>query len=281
MGNTIKGVVYKCTFANNKIYIGQTRRPLQQRIKEHVDPIAGPRTMGFWKAYQENGEPQYEVLYETESENLEALVNDLNRVESLMIKRFKSYDEHYGYNLMSYGQVRTGSRKEIYNLYMYLTSEIKKVPIQTYNNIISKICKTKEALTEEEIYLVKEKYRDTNPHQKQIDAFDFKDITSNSPEDIEMMVDLYLDYIHFMIENEVENDVSRFIEENQAKIQAYLKSCKTIVQLDKEGHIINEYASTNEICHKLNISSAENIRCVLRGKQKTAYGYIWKYKIDL
>lgn len=46
------------------------------------------------------------------------------------------------------------------------------------------------------------------------------------------------------------------------------------------GEVVNEYQSINDICEELNIVRPDNIRNVLRGKQKTAYGYIWKYKKD-
>ena len=55
----------------------------------------------------------------------------------------------------------------------------------------------------------------------------------------------------------------------------------TIVQRDIDGNIIKEYGSILEICQVLNIPRGDNIRNVLKGRQTTAYGYIWKYKKDL
>lgn len=52
---------------------------------------------------------------------------------------------------------------------------------------------------------------------------------------------------------------------------------KPIYQLDLEDNIIQEFSSINEAARDLNIRN-DGISACLRGKQKTAYGYKWKYK---
>jgi group I intron endonuclease len=52
---------------------------------------------------------------------------------------------------------------------------------------------------------------------------------------------------------------------------------KAILQYDLGGNFIAEYESINEASRKLNIRN-DGISACLRKKQKTAYGYIWKYK---
>ena len=59
------------------------------------------------------------------------------------------------------------------------------------------------------------------------------------------------------------------------------RSKKAIVQIDKEGNIVQEFNSFNEICQAFNVLRADNVKNVLSGKQKTAYGYFWKYKRDM
>ena len=51
-----------------------------------------------------------------------------------------------------------------------------------------------------------------------------------------------------------------------------------ILVADKNGNIIKEYKTMAEVMHDLNLKSPANIYNALEGKQKTAYGYIWKYK---
>ncbi len=57
----MKGVVYKYTFPNGKVYIGQTRRNPELRHKEHLDAVTGPCNCGFWKEYKKYKEVKYEM----------------------------------------------------------------------------------------------------------------------------------------------------------------------------------------------------------------------------
>ena len=59
------------------------------------------------------------------------------------------------------------------------------------------------------------------------------------------------------------------------------RSKKAIVQIDKEGNIVQEFNSFSEICQAFNVLRADNVKNVLSGKQKTAYGFFWKYKRDM
>ena len=51
----MKGIIYKYTFSDGKVYIGQTRRPQEIRKREHLNAIVGPTSSGFWDAYQCQG----------------------------------------------------------------------------------------------------------------------------------------------------------------------------------------------------------------------------------
>lgn len=59
--------------------------------------------------------------------------------------------------------------------------------------------------------------------------------------------------------------------------EAKAKKYKAVIQLDKEGNIVNEYKSVKEASNKVNISST-HIVSALRGRSKSAAGFIWKYK---
>ena len=78
-----------------------------------------------------------------------------------------------------------------------------------------------------------------------------------------------------------------FSEEHKAKIKAtrgFLKGrkntwqFKTILQYDLEENFIKEFASQQEAQYIMGKSKSDGIGAVCRGKQKTAYGYKWKYK---
>jgi group I intron endonuclease len=54
-------------------------------------------------------------------------------------------------------------------------------------------------------------------------------------------------------------------------------STKSISQFDLEGNHISDFNSINEAARHLNIRN-DGVSACLRGKQKTAYGYIWRYQ---
>lgn len=72
--------------------------------------------------------------------------------------------------------------------------------------------------------------------------------------------------------------------ERNKKISVKLKNRKVnwtgtpIIQLNFEGNIIKEFISTRQAGFELRGNSGESIRKCLKGIQKTAYGFIWKYK---
>ena len=53
---------------------------------------------------------------------------------------------------------------------------------------------------------------------------------------------------------------------------------KPIVQYAKDGTLIKEYASIASACRDGGFKNRSNIICALKGRTKTAYGYVWKYK---
>ena len=56
------------------------------------------------------------------------------------------------------------------------------------------------------------------------------------------------------------------------------KSLYIIQQYDLDGKLLHEYNNTSDIMKKFNIKSLSCIYMCISGKQKTAYGSIWKYK---
>jgi len=54
---------------------------------------------------------------------------------------------------------------------------------------------------------------------------------------------------------------------------------KSVVQLDKNNQILNIFSSISEACKYVGkINREGDITLTCQGKQKTAFGYIWKYK---
>lgn len=100
----MKGVIYKYTFPNGKVYIGQTNNP-RSRKTQHLSPSTGVRNVGFWRAYKKYESFEYEEIERIEARTEELLRERLNELEQQYIAEYKSNDRRYGYNLTSGGSV--------------------------------------------------------------------------------------------------------------------------------------------------------------------------------
>jgi hypothetical protein len=276
----MKGIIYKYTFPDGKVYIGQTRRHPEKRKREHLDKIAGPSNTRFWEAIQKLGEPKYEVIYEVECDSIDELVWRLNDAETYFIQVHRACDPDYGYNVESRGHSFTDAREIIHNKYNELMEEKLPERLKVYNSLIGKLLKGKR-LTEDELFLAKEQYRDINPHQSWIDEYNFDKPSANDDEVTDFLLDDAIPFIEWKITADVREEVSNYIYDNLEKILYEERRKKAIVQLDKGGKVMREFFSLNEICQAFNVQSPQNVLNVLKGKQKTAYGFLWKYARDI
>jgi len=88
------GIIYKATSPDNKVYIGQTKKPLHFRILQHTYmAYKGDRRSAFQIALLDEGKFTWETIDETAT-NQEEL--DFN--EKRWITYYKSDDPQYGYN---------------------------------------------------------------------------------------------------------------------------------------------------------------------------------------
>lgn len=101
---TYRGVIYRYTFPNGKVYIGQTNNP-RSRMAQHLSEKTGARNVAFWRAYKKYGEYEYDEIEVIEESTAESLRNRLNQLEQLYIAKYKSTDPNYGYNLTSGGNI--------------------------------------------------------------------------------------------------------------------------------------------------------------------------------
>jgi len=279
-GRIMKGIIYKYTFPDGKVYIGQTRNP-EKRKREHIDPKTGSVNTGFWEAYQRFGTYEYEVIREIECDNEDELIDLLNRWESGYIYQYKADNPEYGYNRTSYALVGIESKKILRRVYNAIQEDYFNSEVQILDSASEKIWRTKLPLTEEELFLITEKYPDS-PWLDSLKDFDFKNLRKNRiTERREFYLDEHFGYIRFAIGESSQYIAAQYIRENGKQIIEETRLGKAIVQLDKEGNVIKEYGSILEICQAFNIERGDNIRNVLKGKQKTAYGFFWKYKKDM
>lgn len=276
----MKGIIYKYTFPDGKVYIGQTRNP-EKRKRDHIDPKTGPANTGFWKAYQRFGTYEYEVIREIECENEDELIDLLNRYESGYIYQYKADNPEYGYNRSSYATVGIKGDRILRRLYEVIVEDFINSEMQILESASEKIWCTKETLTDEERFLVTEKYPDEMWFDYLKD-FDFYNLRKNRiTEKREFYLDEHLGVVRRAIWQFSHYVATQYIRENGMNIIKEAQLARTIVQMDKGGNVIKEYGSILEICQAFNLTRGDNIRNVLNGKQKTAYGFLWKYKKDM
>lgn len=274
----MKGIIYKYTFSDGKVYIGQTRRHPEKRKREHFDELVGPTNTGFWDAYKKLGKPDYEELLQIERDDVDELVYELNIAESLFIQLYMADNPIYGYNKKPFGNVGTKRNVIIQRAYDDYTNTLLEERLRVYKSATYKIWHSNEPLTKEEYYLIREKYRKKNFWQSNIEDF-FENPKNSHKRDF--WLDEALDFVRKLIIEEVEEEASQYISNNYLKILEEEKNKNAIVQIDNDGQIVREFYSFNEICQAFDVPRADNVKNVLKGRQKSAYGYYWKYKKDL
>ncbi len=275
----MKGYIYKYTFPDGKVYIGQTKN-LLNRKRQHIDPSTGPSCPGFWKAYQKFGRYDFEVIKELDYEDEEELNSFLTRWESGYIHQYKAYNPDFGYNNMSFSIGKNEERTILRRKYEEIFDIIFQDRMDFYFSLENKIWNTKEPLTDDEKKYVSGKFREEIPFN--VDFFDFDHLSKNKLNDNERLyLEEYLQCLRNIIYEDTRKYAMYIVCSNKEAIINEEINNTTVVQIDKEGNVVREFHSTAEICQAFNIARADNIRNVLKGKQKTAYGYIWKYKKDL
>lgn len=99
------GIIYCFTNkVNNKKYIGQTQQTLKQRISNHLSKTG--KKYYFQNALFKYGIDNFniEILENISSKTKSELKNKLNNREKFYIKKYKTTDSNYGYNLTKGGE---------------------------------------------------------------------------------------------------------------------------------------------------------------------------------
>lgn len=111
-----KGFIYKYTFPNGKIYIGQTRVSVDKRHYQHVQLSKDPTKSRLCeKAIAKYGEPLLEIIetIEVDDDKEIDLRNMLNNAENKWIKEYDSESPINGYNVKRGGKREGSGRKPI------------------------------------------------------------------------------------------------------------------------------------------------------------------------
>lgn len=275
----MKGYIYKDTFPDGKVYIGQTRRPLSIRHKEHLNPSTGPINSGFWKAYQTFGEPELTILEVVEAEDVTALVDLLNCKESAYISKYRASEPEFGYNrkktATAYNPDHAILEREIRKRLLLLEKEATAL----FDPIMQKIEAGDQAsLTEDEITILQESLLTNNLYENALRKnLNPEDYTIRKGGDI-FWLEEALSFASYVYKEEREEMIRKYVEEKALEILQQGKHGKIIQQIDTDGNVLHEYVTKDQICVAFNISRIENITNVLKGRQKSAYGFFWRYK---
>lgn len=286
----MKGFIYKYTFPDGKVYIGQTVRPVAARHREHTTPSTGKLNSGFWEAWELYGDANLEVLETVEESNSFALSDKLNALEIYHIENYQATDPRYGYNRVSGGYGTSASKKVLQKAFRKEFNKLWEDRAIFYSNleeIIHRAAYDPVDLDQDQFIFL----RDCALPEVDTEYSKYIKLTTNgqlsfyceSKEHVEFFLDEALSWLLFTVydlskveASELARDVESYVLSNSTSIL----SEGIIQKVDKNGIIVKEYGSINEVMHDLNLSYTTNIYNVLEGKQKTAYGYIWRWKKD-
>lgn len=279
----MKGYIYKYTFPNGKIYIGQTRRPIEKRHAEHFNPSTGPNNPSFWNACQTVGTPKLTILETVEADNVTALVNLLNEKESAYIFLLRATDPSYGYNRVPTATVSSPDTNILNKEYIRMCAQAVEEKRPFFDSVSEKLySKNPNSLTEEEREFVNNYVYNNNlfelPEDNQLQQ---EDKTSLDDDYEDFWLGEALDYAIWHYTEEMYASVAHYIREHAYDIILDSKRGKLkriIQQLDMEGEVIREFAYIDEISSTFKVNRIDNIFNVLKGRQKTAYGFHWRYK---
>lgn len=273
----MKGYVYKYTFSNGKIYVGQTRRDVNVRHREHMNPSTGPLNPRFWQAYQELGEPKLEIIKEIEEENNYELIQALNRCETYYIKKWKSDDLDFGYNVKSSGTTYCPDKAYLDDEFREIWTKIAQDGYSLFHSVYDKIENScHEDLTEEEKDFIKNSLLSNNIFSNSLNNVMDSHYYSIEDKDGLFWLDEAIDFAKMIFNEGHWAMIDKYIARNRETIIEKRTRHKIVQQLSLQGDLIKEYRSIDEVREALSLTRTDNIMNVIKGRQKTAYGYVWR-----
>ncbi len=275
----MKGYIYRYTFSDGKVYIGQTRRPIEMRHAEHINPSTGPMNPGFWDAFQRLGMPSLTILETIEDEDIDMLVRKLNFLEKDYIQKERATNPQFGYNRIGHALTYLPDAKILQNEFARLCRLAKEIEQPFIDSASDKFLHGREEeMTEKEKLFVHNYIETNNPFSAHVSGDDYPQEMPYQDEEDDFFVYEAIDYAKWLYNDETEEMIAQFVSENAEEILRKAREGKIIQQIDKDGNIVREFLTIDDIREALNIVRIDNIMNVVKGRQKTAYGYYWRYK---
>ena len=284
----MKGYIYKYTFPDGKVYIGQTVRPVAARHREHTTPSTGKVNVGFWEAWERFGKADLEVIETVEESDSFALTERLNALEITLIERYHATDPRFGYNRVPGGLGTSSSKKVLMRAFRKVFDELwmeRRLFYAELDNQVWQIAHSPIILDEEQASFLREAVLPNieSEYRPYISlSIDGRlSLLKGTDEQGEFYEEEAFSWLLFVIQDlsEIEaSELAREVESYVISNASGFLSEGIIQKVAKDGTVVKEYRSITEIMHELNLSYNTNIYNVLEGKQKTAYGYIWRWK---
>lgn len=273
MNNEKRFIVYMHTSPNNKIYIGITSRNPKKRWRS--DGSGYKSNDYFWRAIQKYGWENFkhEILFDNLTQK------EAEQKEMELIARYKSNNKEFGYNIANGGNCVGTFSEETKSKISKAITGIKRSK-ETKQKI--KEAKTGTTLSEEHKKKIGESLKghatSVETRKKISESHKGKHHTEETKRKLSEinkgrkgtpMSEEHKKYLSYLS--------SHRSKELQEKINNAKK--KPIIQLSKEKEYIQKFDSSTDAQAQLGINKSNIVTC-LKGRQKTAGGYIWMYESD-
>lgn len=244
----IKLIIYKATnIINGKVYIGKTKRLLEERIREHK------RDMQELKYYFYNALNKYGFSNFTwETIDTALTPEELNEKERYWINHYKSHDDKFGYNSTLGGEATWFDNHQYTNEQRDNLSLVNGgryfLIYDTKGNFIGR-------------YLNARRYSQEN----KITPSHFDKCLKGDRVSVKGVIPIY--------EDEFSEEI---LKERLSRVQ--IKN-KPFFMYDKDGCLIGEFNNQTEVAKIFNL----NVKCICfclanNGKNKSTKGYTFKWK---
>lgn len=250
------GYIYKITnIETGKCYIGETVQDYNRRWNKHINSLNYREGCPLLKtAMKKHGieKFKFEIL-------IVCFDEDLVKYEKEYIKRYNSIAPN-GYNILTGGQIGDGKVG-----YKHTEETIQKIKekgrifreshpdhFETYRE------KHKESMAKIDL---SSRIKNSEKYQQAIRE---KRVGGHNTEDSKKKISESLKKYY------------QNMDTSKPKVNT-LSTNKAVFQYDKDGNFLNEYISVSEAGRVTGVKKS-NIFQVVAGRNKTAGGFIWKYK---
>lgn len=241
------GYIYKITCkTSGKSYIGKTIRELRRRLWEHFTCKAG--TTALRRAIKHYGKESFsvEIIGEYDGKDTQELNSILAEKEIYYINFYNTYKD--GYNCTKGGEGRLGGHSEETKRKISETLKGRECP---------------EALRQKRKIMNKGKHHSEEAKKHMREAFFKRSAESEA---------FRKQRIHECFYGKKRDP--------ELMLRIGLKHKKPIIQLSINGEFIQAFDSATD-AHRFNNKWAiNNITACCKGRLKTSYGFIFKYKED-